>query len=77
VIVPVLLAVTVMVALLPPFFLMEMDEGLAVSVQPTPVPLIGGPAVPLLAVQSTVLLCTALPFTTAVELTSEDPLTVA
>jgi len=75
--VPVLVAVTVIVALLPPLFLTEMDEGFAVSVQPTPLPLIGGPAVPLLSLQSTVLLCTALPVTTAVELTSEEPLTVA
>ena len=41
----------------PPFFFIEIDEGLAVSVQPTPLPLIGGPAAPESPpVQSTELL---------------------
>jgi hypothetical protein len=76
--VPVFVAVTVTVAELPPFFRIAIDEGLAVSVQPMPLPLMGGPAVPPpLPLQSTVLLWTPLPVTTAVDSTSDVPLTVA
>jgi hypothetical protein len=72
--------VIVIVAVLPPAFLIDIDDGLAVSVQPpAPVPLIGGPAAPELGstVQSAELLCTALPVTTAVDETSDVPFTVA
>jgi hypothetical protein len=52
---PVTLIVTLPVP--PPFFFMEKDDGVPVSVQLAPVPVIGGPAVPLpLLPQSAVLL---------------------
>ena len=54
--VPVFVAVTAMVAVLPKFFVIETDEGLAVSVHPGPPPETGGPAAPEVPTQSRVLL---------------------
>ena len=54
--VPVFVAVTAMVAVPLPFFLIETDDGFAVSVQPGPPPETGGPAPPDEPVQSRVLL---------------------
>jgi hypothetical protein len=65
-IVPVLDAVTAIVAELPPFFLIEIDEGSAESLgQPGPPPEIGGPGGSSAesSTQSTVLLCTLPPVT--------------
>lgn len=44
--VPVFVAWTVIVAELPPLFLIEIEEGSAESMQPGPPPLMGGPTVP-------------------------------
>ena len=77
VIVPVLLTLTAMFPLLPPFFLIEMDEGLAETVQPPePEPLIGGAGGPLLPPQSAVLLRTVAPATTVLEAMSAEALTL-
>jgi len=66
-IVPVLVAVTVIVAEPAPFFLMDIAEGVALSAQPIPVPVMVPTIVPVVSpVQSTELLCTVLPLTTAV-----------
>ena len=61
--VPVLVAVTAIVVPPLPFFLIETDDGLAVSVQPGPPPETGGPAPAEMPEQSSVLLCTPLPET--------------
>jgi len=65
VIVPVLDAVTAIVAELPPFFRIEIDEGLAESSgQPGPPPVIGGPGGGAESSgQSRALLCKLLPVT--------------
>jgi len=66
-------------ALLPPFFLIEIDEGFTISLQPPePLPVTGGPAAPVVVVsQSRVLLCVPVPVTTALEETPEVVLTDA
>ena len=52
----------------PPFFFMENDDGVPVSVQLVPVPVIGGPGAPPPTVpQSAVLLRTPAPETTVPE----------
>ena len=54
--VPVFVAVTAMVVEPLPFFLIETDEGSAVSVHPGPPPVTGGPKPPEEPLQSNVLL---------------------
>ena len=77
--VPAVLVLKVIVALLPPFFLIEIDEGLTISLQPPePLPVTGGPAAPVVVVsQSRVLLCVPVPVTTALEETPDVVLTDA
>jgi len=78
-IVPAVLDDTTIVPVVPPFFLMESDEGLTVNLQPPePLPVTGGPGVPLATVsQSKALLWAVVPVTTAVEATPAVVLTVA
>ena len=77
--VPAVLDVTTIVPVVPPFFLMESDEGLTINLQPPePLPVTGGPGAPLATVsQSKELLCAVVPVTTAVEATPAVVLTVA
>ena len=68
------------VPVVPPFFFIESDDGLAVQVgqPPVPPPEMGGPPDPeVLSEQSTVLLCTVLPDTTVPGAMSEVELIVA
>ena len=77
--VPAVFEVKTIVALLPPFFLIEIDEGFTTSLQPPePLPVTGGPAAPVVVVsQSKALLCDPPPVTTALEEMPEVVLTVA
>ena len=77
--VPAMFELKTIVPLFPPFFLIEMDEGFTISLQPPePLPVTGGPAAPVVVVsQSKVLLCDPVPVTTALEETPEVVLTVA
>ena len=77
--VPAVLELRTMLPLDPPFFLIESDEGLTISLQPPePLPVTGGPAAPVVVVsQSNALLCAPVPVTTALEETPEVVLTVA
>ena len=76
--VPAMFELKTIVALFPPFFLTEVDEGFTISLQPPePLPVTGGPAAPVVVVsQSKVLLCVPVPLTTALEETAEVVLTV-
>jgi hypothetical protein len=77
--VPAVFELKTIVPLLPPFFLIEIDEGFTISLQPPePLPVTGGPAAPEVVVsQSKVLLWAPVPVTTALEETPEVVLTVA
>ena len=77
--VPAVFELKTIVALLPPFFLIETNEGFTISLQPPePLPVTGGPAAPVVVVsQSKALLCVPVPVTTALEETPEVVLTVA
>ena len=79
VIVVAMFVLTVMVAVVPPFFLIEVEDGLTERVQPPdPVPVSGGPATATPPpTQSKLLSWTPLPETTVVEDISELELMVA